>query len=172
MSQAKPYVISKWQVWRAFELVKANEGAAGIDKQTLADYEENLQDNLYKLWNRLSSGCYFPPAVKAVAIPKKPGGERILGIPTVSDRIAQMVVKLEFEPEVEPHFLPDSYGYRPCKSALDAIGVTIGYSNIVKMAVVKDTMKIGSLTFLAIHLDVGYVRIANEIVCLSVLRRR
>ena len=124
MSQAKPYVISKWQVWRAFELVKANEGAAGIDKQTLADYEENLQDNLYKLWNRLSSGCYFPPAVKAVAIPKKTGGERILGIPTVSDRIAQMVVKLEFEPEVEPHFLPDSYGYRPCKSALDAIGVT------------------------------------------------
>jgi group II intron reverse transcriptase/maturase len=124
MSQTKPYVISKWQVWRAFELVKANEGAAGIDKQTLADYEENLQDNLYKLWNRLSSGCYFPPAVKAVAIPKKTGGERILGIPTVSDRIAQMVVKLEFEPEVEPHFLPDSYGYRPCKSALDAIGVT------------------------------------------------
>ena len=124
MSQAKPYVISKWQVWRAFELVKANAGAAGIDKQTIADYEENLQDNLYKLWNRLSSGCYFPPAVKAVAIPKKTGGERILGIPTVSDRIAQMVVKLEFEPEVEPHFLPDSYGYRPCKSALDAIGVT------------------------------------------------
>jgi len=115
MSQAKPYVISKWQVWRAFELVKANAGAAGIDKQTIADYEENLQDNLYKLWNRLSSGCYFPPAVKAVAIPKKTGGERILGIPTVSDRIAQMVVKLEFEPEVEPHFLPDSYGYRPCK---------------------------------------------------------
>ena len=124
MSQAKPYVISKWQVWRAFELVKANAGAAGIDKQTIADYEENLQDNLYKLWNRLSSGCYFPPAVKAVAIPKKTGGERILGIPTVSDRVAQMVVKLEFEPEVEPHFLPDSYGYRPCKSALDAIGVT------------------------------------------------
>jgi len=79
MSQAKPYVISKWQVWRAFELVKANAGAAGIDKQTIADYEENLQDNLYKLWNRLSSGCYFPPAVKAVAIPKKTGGERILG---------------------------------------------------------------------------------------------
>ncbi len=124
MNQTKPYVISKWQVWRAFELVKANAGAAGIDKQTLADYQENLQDNLYTLWNRLSSGSYFPPAVKAVAIPKKAGGERILGIPTVSDRIAQMVVKLEFEPGVEPQFLSDSYGYRPCKSALDAIGIT------------------------------------------------
>lgn len=124
MSQTKPYVISKWQVLRAFELVKANAGAAGIDQQTLADYQENLQDNLYKLWNRLSSGSYFPPPVKAVAIPKKTGGERILGIPTVSDRIAQMVVKLEFEPTVEPHFLSDSYGYRPGKSALDAIGIT------------------------------------------------
>ena len=124
MSQAKPFVISKWQVMRAFELVKANAGAAGIDQQTLAEYEGNLQDNLYKLWNRLSSGSYFPPAVKAVPIPKKAGGERLLGIPTVNDRIAQMVVKLEFEPSVEPHFLADSYGYRPNKSALDAIGVT------------------------------------------------
>jgi group II intron reverse transcriptase/maturase len=124
MNPTKPYVISKWQVWRAFELVKANAGAAGIDQQTLADYEGNLQGNLYKLWNRLSSGSYFPPPVKAVAIPKKAGGERLLGIPTVSDRIAQMVVKLEFEPTVEPHFLPDSYGYRPNKSALDAIGIT------------------------------------------------
>jgi group II intron reverse transcriptase/maturase len=109
---------------RAFELVKANAGAAGIDKQSLSDFERNLADNLYKLWNRLSSGSYFPPPVKAVAIPKKTGGERILGIPTVSDRIAQMVVKLEFEPQVEPHFLSDSYGYRPNKSALDAVGVT------------------------------------------------
>ncbi|WP_244310884.1 hypothetical protein [Methylotuvimicrobium buryatense] len=103
MSEAKPFVISKWQVMRAFELVKANAGAAGVDRQSLADFERNLKDNLYKLWNRLSSGSYFPPPVKAVAIPKK-GGERILGIPTVSDRIAQMVVKLEFEPQVEPHF--------------------------------------------------------------------
>ena len=109
---------------RAFELVKANAGAAGVDKQSIMDFEGNLKDNLYKLWNRLSSGSYFPPPVKAVAIPKKTGGERILGIPTVGDRIAQMVVKLEFEPQVEPYFLAGSYGYRPGKSALDAIRVT------------------------------------------------
>lgn len=124
MDQTKSYNISKWQFVRAFELVKANAGAAGIDRQTIAEYEGNLQDNLYKLWNRMSSGSYFPPAVLAVAIPKKTGGERILGIPTVGDRVAQMVVKLELEPVLEPHFLPDSYGYRPNKSALDAIGVT------------------------------------------------
>ena len=116
MSKAKPFVISKWQVMCAFELVKANAGAAGVDKQSIADFERNLTNNLYRLWNRLSSGSYFPPPIKAVAIPKKTGGERVLGIPTVSDRIAQMVVKLEFEPQVEPHFLPDSYGYRPYKS--------------------------------------------------------
>ncbi len=122
--KTKSFIISKWQVLKAYELVKANAGAAGVDKQSLSDFERNLKSNLYKLWNRLSSGSYFPPPVKAVAIPKKAGGERILGIPTVSDRIAQMVVKLEFEPQVEPLFLPDSYGYRPNKSALDAIGVT------------------------------------------------
>lgn len=122
--KAKPFTINKWRVFRAYELVKANKGAAGVDNQSLADFEKNLKGNLYKLWNRLSSGSYFPPPVKAVAIPKKSGGERILGIPTVSDRIAQMVVKMEFEPQVEPHFLPDSYGYRPNKSALDAVGVT------------------------------------------------
>ena len=109
---------------RAYELVKANKGAPGVDDQSLADFEVNLKSNLYKLWNRMSSGSYFPPPVLAVAIPKKSGGERILGIPTVEDRIAQMVVKMEFEPLVEPHFLPDSYGYRPNKSALDAVGVT------------------------------------------------
>ncbi len=124
MTKTKPYIIPKWQVMRAFELVKANAGAAGVDQQSIKDFEGDLKDNLYKLWNRLSSGSYFPPSVKAVAIPKKAGGERILGIPTVSDRIAQMVVKLEFEPHVEPHFLADSYGYRPNKSALDAVGVT------------------------------------------------
>jgi len=122
--KTKPFSISKWQVFRAFELVKANKGAAGVDRQSLFDFEKDLKRNLYKIWNRLSSGSYFPPPVKAVAIPKKTGGERILGIPTVSDRIAQMVVKLEFEPSVEPYFLNDSYGYRPHKSALDAIGVT------------------------------------------------
>ena len=109
---------------KAFKLVKSNAGSAGIDKQSLQDFEKNLKDNLYKLWNRLSSGTYFPPPVKAVPIPKKLGGERILGVPTVSDRIAQMVVRLMFEPEVEPHFLNDSYGYRPNKSALDAVSVT------------------------------------------------
>lgn len=124
MSQTKPFIISKGQLMQAYQLVKANHGSAGVDKQSIEDFETNLKENLYKLWNRLSSGSYFPPPVKAVAIPKKTGGERILGIPTVSDRIAQMVIKLTFEPLVEPHFLEDSYGYRPNKSALDAIGVT------------------------------------------------
>lgn len=124
MSGTKPFTISKDLVMQAFKLVKGNAGAAGVDRQTIADFELNLKDNLYKLWNRLSSGTYFPPPVKAVPIPKKSGGERILGVPTVSDRIAQMVVKLTFEPCVEPYFSPDSYGYRPNKSALDAIGVT------------------------------------------------
>lgn len=109
---------------QAFRLIKANKGVAGVDGQSIIDFEENLEDNLYKLWNRLSSGTYFPPPVKAVPIPKKSGGERILGIPTVADRIAQMVVKLVFEPGVEPYFLADSYGYRPNKSALDAVAVT------------------------------------------------
>ena len=120
----KAFAIPKVQVVEAYKLVKANAGSAGIDQQSLEDFKTNLKDNLYKLWNRLSSGCYFPPPVKAVEIPKKTGGTRVLGVPTVNDRIAQMVVKLEFEPLVEPHFLPDSYGYRPKKSALDAVGVT------------------------------------------------
>lgn len=124
MSKTKPFIISKQLVMKSYRLVKENAGAAGVDQQSLADFDRNLKDNLYKLWNRMSSGSYFPDAVRAVAIPKKSGGERILGIPTVSDRIAQMVVKLTIEPLVEPHFLKDSYGYRPNKSALDAIGVT------------------------------------------------
>ena len=124
MNKAKPFIISKNLVMKAYQLVKANDGAAGFDQQSLSDFDKNLRDNLYRIWNRLSSGTYFPPSVMAVAIPKKSGGERILGIPTVSDRIAQMVVKLMFEPEVEPYFHPDSYGYRPNKSALDAVGVT------------------------------------------------
>nr|NGY94592.1 putative protein YkfC [Neochlamydia sp. AcF84] len=95
-----------------------------MDQQTLEDFDRNLKSNLYKIWNRMSSGSYFPPPVKAVAIPKKSGGERILGIPTVSDRIAQMIVKLMFEPTVEPYFHQNSYGYRPNKSALDAVGIT------------------------------------------------
>ena len=124
LEKTKPFNISKQLFVEAYKLVKANAGAAGVDEQSLADFEENLKDNLYKLWNRMSSGCYFPPAVKAVPIPKKSGGKRILGVPTVGDRICQMVVKLLFEPLVEPYFLPDSYGYRLNKSALDAIGVT------------------------------------------------
>ena len=120
----KPFNIPQQTVKQAYELVKANGGAAGVDQESLEDFAKNLEDNLYKIWNRMSSGSYFPPPVKAVPIPKKTGGERILGVPTVADRIAQMVVKLTFEPKVEAHFLPDSYGYRPNKSALDAIGVT------------------------------------------------
>jgi RNA-directed DNA polymerase len=116
--------ISKHVVVNAYKAVKANAGAAGIDRQTISEFENNLKNNLYKLWNRMSSGSYVPPPVKAVEIPKVSGGVRILGIPTVTDRIAQMIVKHELEPEIEPHFLADSYGYRPNKSALDAIGVT------------------------------------------------
>jgi len=122
MSEAKPFCISKWEVWEAYRRVKANKGAAGVDEQSIADFERKLKDNLYKLWNRLSSGSYFPPPVRTVKIPKADGGERKLGIPTVSDRIAQMVVKARLEPEVDHLFHADSYGYRPGKSALDAVG--------------------------------------------------
>jgi RNA-directed DNA polymerase len=122
MSEAKPYRISKQEVWKAYEKVKANKGAAGVDEQSIEDFDKKLKDNLYKIWNRMSSGSYFPPPVLAVEIDKDGGGKRKLGIPTVSDRIAQMVVKSRLEPEVEPLFVPDSYGYRPRKSALDAVG--------------------------------------------------
>ena len=90
MNAAKPFAIDKWRVYEAYQAVKANAGAAGVDKQTIADFEKDLKDNLYKIWNRMSSGSYFPPPVKAVAIPKRNGGERILGVPTVADRVAQM----------------------------------------------------------------------------------
>lgn len=124
MNNTKPFIIPKQLVMNAYQLVKKNAGSAGIDQQSLADFDINLKDNLYRIWNKLSSGSYFPPPVKAVSIPKKTGGERILGIPTVSDRIAQMVVKLVFEPVVESKFHENSYGYRPNKSALDAVGIT------------------------------------------------
>lgn len=124
MHKTKPYAISKNVVYDAFLRVKANRGSAGIDGQSIAKFEENLKDNLYKLWNRMSSGSYFPPAVKAVEIPKKDGGIRTLGIPTVADRIAQMTVKMYFEPLVEPYFHEDSYGYRPGKSAIQALEIT------------------------------------------------
>ena len=123
MAQGKSYEISKQVVWEAYKRVKANRGAAGVDRQSLEDFEKDLKGNLYKIWNRMSSGSYFPPPVRLVEIPKDQGrGVRPLGIPTVADRIAQMVVKMYFEPLVEPHFHPDSYGYRPGKSALDAVG--------------------------------------------------
>jgi RNA-directed DNA polymerase len=124
MSAAKPYAIDKWLVYEAYQAVKANAGAAGVDKQSIEDFESDLKGNLYKIWNRMSSGSYLPPPVKAVVIPKKNGGERILGVPTVADRVAQTVVKKVIEPALESSFLPDSYGYRPGRSALDAVGVT------------------------------------------------
>ena len=121
---AKPFDIPKRLVWNAWRLVRANGGAAGVDGESIDLFERDLRNNLYRVWNRMSSGSYFPPPVKEVLIPKKSGGQRPLGIPTVADRIAQAVVKLQFEPEVEPHFHEDSYGYRPGRSAHQAIGVT------------------------------------------------
>ncbi len=122
--KGKPFEISKWKVWEAYQRVKANDGAAGVDEQSIEEFERDLKRNLYKLWNRLSSGSYFPAPVRAVEIPKKhgQGGVRVLGVPTVADRIAQTVVRLYFEPKVEPLFHPDSYGYRPRRSALQAVG--------------------------------------------------
>ena len=121
--QAKPFCISKWVVLDAYKRVRAKRGAAGVDSESIEVFERDLKNNLYRIWNRMSSGTYFPPPVKTVEIPKKDGGVRSLGIPTVSDRVAQTVVKLYLEPVVEPSFHPDSYGYRPKKSALDAVGV-------------------------------------------------
>jgi len=124
LRKAKSFEISKHVVFEAWKRVKSNKGAAGVDSELISDFEENLKDNLYKIWNRMSSGSYFPPPVKTVSIPKKAGGERILGIPTVSDRVAQMVANIYFEPLVEPYFHEDSYGYRPEKSAIQAVAVT------------------------------------------------
>jgi RNA-directed DNA polymerase len=121
---SKPFSVDKRRVYEAYKAVKSNGGAAGVDRQTIEQFEANLGRNLYRIWNRMSSGTYFPPPVLAVSIPKKSGGQRILGVPTVSDRIAQMVVKQLIEPDLDPIFLADSYGYRPRKSALDAVGVT------------------------------------------------
>jgi len=123
VNKAKPFCISKWEVWEAYKLVKANKGAAGVDGQSIAEFEEDLKDNLFKIWNRMSSGSYFPPPVRRVDIPKDNGKTRPLGIPTVADRIAQTVVKRYLEPILEEYFYPDSYGYRPRKSAIEAIGV-------------------------------------------------
>jgi RNA-directed DNA polymerase len=116
-------VISKWVVWEADRRVKANQGAAGVDQVSMAELEVDLKGNLSKLWNRLSSGSYLPPPVRAVELPKRSGGVSVLGVPTVADRIAQTVVRWYLEPAVEAMFHPDSYGYRPGRSALDAVGV-------------------------------------------------
>ena len=122
MKESKQYNISKKVVLEAYKRVRQNKGSAGIDGIDFAKFEENLKDNLYKIWNRMSSGSYFPSPVLAVEIPKKNGGIRTLGIPTISDRIAQMTARMYLEPKVEPIFHKDSYGYRPNKSAIDAIG--------------------------------------------------
>lgn len=124
MNRAKSFSISKEVVVRAWNKVKSNGGSSGIDRETIECFEGDLKRNLYKVWNRMSSGSYFPPAVKMVEIPKAGGGRRKLGIPTVSDRLAQMVAKIYMEPMIEPFFHCDSYGYRPNKSAHDAIKVT------------------------------------------------
>jgi group II intron reverse transcriptase/maturase len=116
-------VIDKWLVWEAYRRVKASRGAAGVDEQSIMGFEAGLKGNLYKVWNRLSSGTYFPPPVKAVDIPKPAGGSRRLGVPTVADRIAQTVAAMVLAGRVEPMFHPDSYGYRPGRRALDAVEV-------------------------------------------------
>jgi RNA-directed DNA polymerase len=119
----KPFDISKREVWEAYQKVKANKGAPGVDGCSIDEFEKDLKNNLYKIWNRMSSGSYFPPPVLAVEIPKPHGGgTRILGVPTVADRIAQTVAARRLEEKVEPIFHPDSYGYRPARSALDAVG--------------------------------------------------
>jgi RNA-directed DNA polymerase len=124
MKSAKPYGIAKRAVWEAYQHVKANRGAAGIDDETIEMFESDLSGNLYKLWNRMSSGSYFPPPVKQVEIPKANGGTRKLGIPTVADRVAQTVVKHIIEPNLDSIFHPDSYGYRPRRSAKQAVAIT------------------------------------------------
>ena len=119
----KPFVIPTRLVWEAFQRVKAKGGSAGVDRESIEEFERKLKDNLYKLWNRLGSGSYFPPPVRAVPIPKKCGGTRVLGVPTVADRVAQTVVKMVLEPVLEPVFDRDAYGYRPGRSALDAVAL-------------------------------------------------
>ncbi|MBP2321681.1 RNA-directed DNA polymerase [Kibdelosporangium banguiense] len=120
----KSFEIDKWQVWDAFQVVRGNRGAAGVDGVSVEEFEKDLKNNLYKIWNRMSSGTYFPPAVRAVEIPKPHGGgTRMLGVPTVADRVAQTVAAKALELVVEPVFHQDSYGYRPGRSQLDAVGL-------------------------------------------------
>ena len=123
MGKTKPFSIAKREVWEAYKRVRSNRGAGGVDGQTIEEFEKDLSNNLYKLWNRMSSGSYFPAPVRRVDIPKPDGRLRPLGILTVADRTGQMVAKRYLEPLLEPHFHPNSYGYRPCKSAIEAVGV-------------------------------------------------
>ncbi len=130
----KPFIISKWTVWEAYRKVKANKGAPGVDGQSLAVFEEDLKNNLYKIWNRMSSGSYLPPPVRAVEIPKAGGGVRTLGVPTVADRVAQTVVAMELEARVEPIFHPDSY----LRLSPEAVGSGCGRG--VPAAVLEDRL--------------------------------
>ena len=123
LSEVKPFKIPKRLVWEAYQRVRTNRGAAGVDSVSLGAFDKDLKGNLYKVWNRMSSGSYHPAPVRLVEIPKEDGGMRPLGIPTIADRVAQTVVKMVLEPEVENVFHPDSYGYRPGRSALDAVAV-------------------------------------------------
>src|SRR5580704_2528488 len=120
---SKPFQIDKKRVYEAYKAVRSNHGAAGVDGESLEAFEKDLKGNLFKIWNRMSSGSYFPPPVRLVEIPKGTGGTRPLGIPTVGDRVAQTVVKMVLEPKVEPVFHTDSYGYRPGRSAIDAVAM-------------------------------------------------
>ena len=135
MDKAKPFDIPKREVWEAFKKVKANQGAAGVDRQTIADFEADLSNNLYELWNRLSSGSYFPPPVRRVNIPKVDGGSRPLGIPTVADRVAQEVVRRYLEPRLSRCFMPTLMATgpanrrsMPCARLVSAAGGTTGCS--------------------------------------------
>jgi hypothetical protein len=136
----KPFEISKRAVWEAWEKVKANKGAPGVDGTSIEEFEKDLRGNLYKIWNRMSSGTYFPPPVRAVEIPKK-GGVRILGVPAIGDRVAQTVVAAVIGERAEPVFHPDSYGYRPKRSALDAVleeglGDRLGHPGVLRLRAV------------------------------------
>ena len=123
----KSFAIPKLLVWEAWRQVKANKGAPGVDEQDLDAFEKDLENNLFKVWNRMSSGTWFPPPVRAVVIPKPHGdGVRMLGVPTIADRVAQTTVAKFLEPLVEPRFHPDSYGYRPDRSPHDALAVMPG----------------------------------------------
>jgi len=119
--ETKTHPITKRMVLEAYRKVKQNKGGAGIDDQTIQEFDRDVQGNLYRLWNRMTSGSYFPAPVKEVKIPKKSGGSRVLAVPTVTDRIAQQVVKHYLEPKVDHLFHKDSYGYRVGKNAHQAI---------------------------------------------------